>query len=210
MQAMMRWLLALMLLAVANPLFAQFDIVERTFDADESLISALKKGGFVLYFRHGATHHDQPDREHVNFDDCSTQRNLSRRGRSQVRSIGMAFDGLSIPVNKVYSSPFCRCTETAELAFGKYQIVNELAFDISSASLHSSGVKQVLRAMLATIPQGGNTIIISHTANLKEATGIWPKPEAVIVLFRPTAGGVVEYYGKVMPEYWQQLSHNQN
>ncbi len=210
MQAMMRWLSALMLLAAANPLFAQFDIVERTFDADENLISALKKGGFVLYFRHGATHHDQPDHEHVNFDDCSTQRNLSRQGRSQVRFIGKAFDGLGIPVNKVYSSPYCRCTETADLAFGEYQIVNELAFDISSSSQHSSRVKRVLRDMLATIPHNGNTIIISHTANLKEATGIWPQHEAVIVLFRPTGGGTVEYYGKVMPEDWYQLSNNQN
>jgi len=205
-----RLLLALVLLSAANPLLAQFDIVERTFDADENLISALRKGGFVLYLRHGVTERAQPDREHIDFDDCSTQRNLSEPGRDQVREIGVAFNSLGIPINKVFSSPFCRCMETAELAFGDYQVVDELGFSINATSQETVRMADVLRSMLSIKPQKGNTVLVSHTANLKEATGIWPKPEAVIELFRPTAENGVEYYGKLLPQDWHRLLRTLN
>jgi phosphohistidine phosphatase SixA len=52
-------------------------------------------------------------------NDCSVQRNLSQKGRKEVKLIGQAFHARSIPVAKVLSSRFCRTQETAKLAFGQ-------------------------------------------------------------------------------------------
>jgi hypothetical protein len=46
--------------------------------------------------------------------------------------------------------------------------------------------------------------MVSHTANLQEAVGIWPKPEGVAHVFKPTGDGNFSYVGMVMPEVWAQ------
>ena len=48
-------------------------------------------------------------------DDCSTQRNLDDRGRQQSRAIGQEFRQLNYSAPTVYSSPWCRCLDTARL-----------------------------------------------------------------------------------------------
>ena len=54
-----------------------------------------------------------------NFDinDCNTQRNLSNSGRKQAEKIGSFFKDNNISIDKVYSSEWCRCKETALIAF---------------------------------------------------------------------------------------------
>ena len=54
-------------------------------------------------------------------------------------------------------------------------------------------------------PNGTNTVIVSHTANLKEAVGIWPKPEGVIHVFKPRQDQSI-YVGKITPNAWKNLS----
>jgi hypothetical protein len=49
-------------------------------------------------------------------------------------------------------------------------------------------------------------VIISHTANLKEAAGIWPKPEGVAIVFRPRRDGSFEPIARVLPEDWPTLA----
>src|SRR5262245_65452158 len=87
--------------------------------APSAAIDALRKGGYVLYFRHAATDMSKNDAGMKSFDDCPTQRNLVDRGRDDARAIGAAIKTLGIPIGKVRASPYCRTVETAELAFGR-------------------------------------------------------------------------------------------
>ena len=92
-------------------------------DSTESLTgaalrAALQHGGYVLYFRHGATDFGQNDDRMTGYEDCAQQRNLTDRGRADARAIGAAIKRLHIPVTTVLASPFCRTRETAELVFG--------------------------------------------------------------------------------------------
>lgn len=84
----------------------------------EAAIAALKAGGAVVAFRHALAPgtFDPPE---FRLGDCSTQRNLSDEGRAQARRLGawMAARGLQ-PV-RVRSSPWCRCIDTAQAAFGR-------------------------------------------------------------------------------------------
>jgi hypothetical protein len=57
--------------------------------------------------------------------------------------------------------------------------------------------------MLATAPaKGSNAVIVSHTANLREAAGIWPKPEGVAYVFRPLPRGGFEAVARILPDEW--------
>ena len=199
-----RLLVALVLFVFVNPVFA-LDIVEREFENSDAVIAALRKGGLIIYLRHAATDHEQADKTNLDFNDCSTQRNLSAMGREQARDIGRAFKALGIAVTQVFSSPYCRCTETAELAFGDYKVIDQLGFSISATSHQTTRMSETLSRMLMSAPTHGNTVIVSHTANLKEAAGIWPKPEGVALMFRPIGNDVIEYYGKLEPKDWAGL-----
>ena len=83
---------------------------------DERLVSALRGGGYVIYFRHTVTDWAQDDELPVDLSDCATQRNLSDAGRTQASAIGEAFQRLDVPIGSVLSSPFCRTLDTARLA----------------------------------------------------------------------------------------------
>ena len=79
--------------------------------------SALRHGGLVLAFRHALApgNFDPPG---FKLGECSTQRNLSEDGRDQARRIGAWFGARKLQAARVRSSPWCRCMDTARLAFG--------------------------------------------------------------------------------------------
>ena len=79
-----------------------------------SLENALKTRGTVIMFRH-ALAPGFGDPSNFRVDDCNTQRNLDARGREQSKAIGSQFKRLGFSSDVVYSSPWCRCLETARL-----------------------------------------------------------------------------------------------
>lgn len=101
------WLLSPLALAVPVPAGA----------ADEAAIAALRRGGVVAAFRHARAPgtFDPPG---FRLDDCRTQRNLDDSGRAQARQLGAWFRAQGLQPRAVRSSPWCRCLETATLAFG--------------------------------------------------------------------------------------------
>lgn len=170
-------------------------------------LPSLRQGGYILYFRHALTRQEQEDRQPVTLGDCTTQRNLSEEGRRQAGGIGAALRALKIPIGKVLSSPFCRCVDTAQLAFGKAEISEDLYFAVGLAKAERSAKGAALRRLLAEPPAtGSNTVIVAHTANLDEATGYWPKPEGAAVLFRPDGAGGFRPIGRLPPEIWTEAA----
>src|SRR6185436_14229064 len=91
-----------------------------TREAPPGLLAKLRKGGYVIYIRHGHTPNSSDGATRV-IGDCSTQRNLNDQGREDAAQIGRAFTALKIPVGVVEASPYCRTMDTARLAFGRVQ-----------------------------------------------------------------------------------------
>ena len=88
-------------------------------DSKQTLINELQKGGKLIFIRHAyAPGGGDPDNFDIN--DCATQRNLSDAGRVQSQKIGNFFEENKIPIGKVYSSEWCRCKETAKIAFKNF------------------------------------------------------------------------------------------
>jgi phosphohistidine phosphatase SixA len=169
----------------------------------DAVLAELRKGGLVIYFRHGATNQATDGREADDLSDCATQRNLSPMGRQEAVLIGAAFKSLSIPVGTVSTSPFCRCKDTGQLAFGRFTVDNDLYFAINTDAPTTKRLSDALRLKLSTPPAAGaNSVIVAHTANLREAVGIWPKPEGVAYVFRPLKEGRYEILAKVLPRDW--------
>ncbi|WGD55240.1 histidine phosphatase family protein [Bradyrhizobium sp. CB1650] len=173
----------------------------------QTLVHALQSGGQVIYFRHAETDQSQSDSDRLNLANCATQRNLSDKGRAQARAISEAFSALGINVSKVLSSPYCRCVETAKLAFGRVTIVQDLEFAIAKNEAEAKRLGAVLRKLLETPPLSGtNNIVVAHSANLKEAAGIWPQPEGVAYIFQPRQNGGFTVVARVGPEEWSELA----
>lgn len=87
--------------------------------SDAALWERLKSGGHVVVARHAATLPGKGDPPQFKLGDCSTQRNLSEAGRADAGLVGAAFRQHAVPVGAVLSSRWCRCSDTAQLAFGR-------------------------------------------------------------------------------------------
>lgn len=175
-----------------------------TVQAEEALLSALREGGHVIYFRHARTDWSQSDQDRSRLDDCATQRNLSAEGREQSRAIGAAFTELGIPVGSVLASAYCRCTEMARLAFGEYQISEA----VTSVFLQDQTLRDertaALRELLNTPPEQSNTVLISHMANLSAARGV-TLAEGEAAIYRPDGNGGSELVARVRVDEWLTL-----
>ena len=94
-------------------------------DSKQNIINELINGGKLIFIRHA---YAPGSGDPVNFDikNCSSQRNLSNIGKIQSKEIGNFFTKNNILVDKVYSSEWCRCKETAKIAFHNYKIKKSL------------------------------------------------------------------------------------
>lgn len=178
-----------------------------------TLIDKLKDGGFVVYFRHEVTDKTKVDKRNIDIEEykrrkglekCKTQRNISEAGIKSAKHIFKVLKEKDIKISKVLSSPFCRCVDSAILITGQTpQISDYLYFSMKSNKKIRKESSDKLRALLSAAPdEGSNIFIFSHTSNLKEAVNIWPKPEGVAHVFKPTKNGQ-EYIGKILPSDWK-------
>lgn len=171
-----------------------------------ALVQALRGGGLVLYMRHGRTDLDTRDRDRSDLSRCEQQRQLSDEGRRESRAIGDALRRLGVPIGRVLASPYCRTLETARLAFGRVDSEAALTHSIDADAATARRRAEALQQLLSTPPAaGGNTVLAGHTGNLMDASGLWPAPEGVTLVFRPLGQGRYEFVARIPAERWSQL-----
>ena len=130
----------------------------------------LREGGNVVLIRHAQTIPGFGDPPGFRLNDCKSQRYLSEDGREQSRRIGERFRKERIPLGPVLSSEWCRCYETAQLAFGAY----ELWPPLNSFFENYSTRDQQTRAMaerLDSFTGEQNLILVTHQVNITALTG---------------------------------------
>src|SRR5882762_2619582 len=128
--------------------------------APAQLLAELRKGGYILYFRHAATDLSRNDERMRDYEDCANQRNLIDRGRSDARAAAAAIRRLGIPVERALASPFCRTVETAQLIFGRAEKMQEVRGGPSAPA--DAERYAALRRILATPIHAGNLAVVSH------------------------------------------------
>jgi phosphohistidine phosphatase SixA len=132
----------------------------------------LRKGGVVVVFRHA----DAPgtfDPPGFRLDDCSTQRNLGPQGREQAVRIGQWFAQRGLKPRAVRSSPWCRCKDTARLAFGEAQIWPALGSPVGlpadEAPRRATQWRQALQA--AARQPGSFEVWVTHQFVMSDLAG---------------------------------------
>jgi virginiamycin B lyase len=174
------------------------------------LADRLRRGGYVLAFRHAATDFSMTDSTR-DLNDCSRQRNLTAEGRRQARSIGREFRRLGIPVGRVLASPFCRTRETATLAFGR-AVPSRSLVSAEFFEGEPAGERQParLRHLLARSPRRAtNTILVSHNFAIDDATGqSLAEGEAVIVTPGGGSGRGFEVVARLKAGEWARLGRS--
>ena len=155
--------------------------------ADEALWARLEAGGQIVLLRHGATTPGVGDPPGFRLGDCPTQRNLNEAGREEARRIGAAFRARSIPVERVLSSQWCRCLETAELAFGRsepWEPLNSLVPDRARETERSQAFRR-----LAGEPRAGNVVLVTHGVNILAFVGVRPAMGEMVIVTSTGDGG---------------------
>ena len=183
----MRTLLAL-LLCVAAPLAC----------ADEALWQLLLKGGQVLMIRHATTVPGVGDPEGFRLDDCATQRNLSAQGRAEARRIRRALAERKVPVAQVLASPWCRCIETAELAFGKRPATWSALGNLFGRHEAANAQVAEMRNRVGAHRGRGNLVLVTHGSTTAALTGVSPA-QGEIVILTPLGGTQFRVAGRLAP-----------
>jgi phosphohistidine phosphatase SixA len=162
--------------------------------ADDALWARLREGGLVVMMRH-ATAPGVGDPPGFRLGDCATQRNLSDEGRAEARRIGETFRRNRVPIDEVRSSEWCRCRETAELAFGRHTAwpaINSFFADRSTEPQQTAAT----RALIGGWQGKGNLVLVTHQVNISAATGAFASPGEIVVL-RPAGAGRPEVVGRL-------------
>jgi broad specificity phosphatase PhoE len=180
----------------------------------QAVAAALRQGGHVIVFRHGATSRDMADTDPLNVDDpnnVSKQRQLSERGRQVARDINGALKTLQIPIGAVYTSKFFRAVETGRLISGKDVVTTA---DVSEGGqvvtpIENDRRAEAMRKLAATVPaKGTNTLVVTHKPNIMDAFGKdwFDVREGEASIFKPDGNGKFVLVGRVQATQWAELT----
>jgi phosphohistidine phosphatase SixA len=155
-------------------------------DGAEEAWAALAVGGHVALIRHGnAPPGHGGDPPGFRIEDCRTQRNLDERGREQARALGDLFRGRGVRVDRVVSSPWCRCLETARLlAVGPVESSWSLVPDLDRTR---PARLSELRRMVGAWRGPGTLVLVTHALTVQPLVGILPGQAETVVL-KPDPG----------------------
>ncbi|MCM2336048.1 MAG: histidine phosphatase family protein [Pseudomonas sp.] len=149
--------------------------------ADPALLALLQRGGHVVLMRHAQTEPGVGDPEGMVLADCATQRNLSEAGRAQAAAAGAALRAQQVPVERLISSPWCRCVETARLAFGRAPAISPALGNLFGRS-DPQGRQVAQMKALVERPAGGNRVLVSHGSTIQALTGVYLAPAEMLVV----------------------------
>ena len=150
-------------------------------DLNQNLINKLKDGGKLIFIRH-AYAPGNGDPINFNLNNCSTQRNLSDEGRKQAKLIGEFFTKNKVEIDNVLSSEWCRCKETAKIAFKNFS-TNSFLNSFYSSKYVKNKDKQIreLNGYIKNFGSKQNLILVTHYVLISEVLNYGPSSGEIVV-----------------------------
>jgi len=150
-------------------------------DLNKKLINQLEEGGKLIFIRH-AYAPGSGDPDNFNLNDCSTQRNLSKEGQRQAKYIGEFFRNNKVKIDKVLSSEWCRCKETAKIAFKNFS-TNSFLNSFYSFKFAKNKDKQVkaLKEYIKKFKSDKNLVLVTHYVLISEILNYGPSSGEIVV-----------------------------
>ena len=158
---------------------------------------ALQQPGHAALMRHAHAPGvaDDPDME---IDDCATQRALDAQGREQARAIGARLRAHGVDDRLVYTSRMCRAIDTAKLLEVGTVVGLPVLDSYFGDDEQGETIVAGLRTFLRTDPLTPPPILVTHTPNINEMSGVQPEQGGMVVV-RVTASGALETVGRIAP-----------
>jgi broad specificity phosphatase PhoE len=158
----------------------------------------LRQPGHVVFMRHS----DAPgsggygDPPGYRLDDCATQRNLSDEGRAHARRTGEAFRKHAVAFDRVLTSPWCRCKETARLAMGKEAEPFAPLSNLVGRGEHRDAQVKALKTYLAGLDGKTRVLFVTHGIVVNALTGV-SLASGEMVIVKPGPGGEPSVVGRL-------------
>ena len=148
----------------------------------KDLWAEAKEGDKIILIRH-ALAPGGGDPPGFKIDDCKTQRNLDKVGIEQSKAIGKLFKKNKIPVDKVLSSQWCRCKDTAKYAFGNFKEFS--ALNSTYTPPYDQNEKQQIKDLKSYVNKwrgkGGNLVLVTHYVLISEVLNYNPSSGEIVV-----------------------------
>ncbi len=130
--------------------------------SDDKILKSLKEGKKLVFIRH-AIAPGNGDPNNFDINDCSTQRNLNENGIEESKKIGLFFKNNKIKIDKVLSSQWCRCKDTAKYAFKNFETFDALNsfYDEKFAENETKQIKD-LKNYIKKWNSDKNLVLITH------------------------------------------------
>ena len=166
-------------------------------------LDALRAGGLVLYFRHPPTTRSGVDQ--IDWPR-ERQRLLSAEGQALARTVGVVFKRHQLQVGEVLASPFARCRDMAEIAFGRVEERRELLGLLSQGSGREQRIAYSLELLRRPVQGNKLRVIVGHSSNIRASAGV-DLSEGSAVIVRPGRGPAgFEVLGILEPAEWRALA----
>ncbi|MCX7152127.1 MAG: histidine phosphatase family protein [Proteobacteria bacterium] len=167
----------------------------------DAIADAARNGGVALLMRH-ATAPGTFDPDGFKIDDCPTQRNLSPAGREEARRIGAHLKARGLAPGEVLTSQWCRCRDTAMLAFGTARDWPALNSFISNREREAQQVAEILERLARMKPGDKPLALVTHQVIVTGVSGVYPESGEVVVVTAARQNGkvVVKVIGSIKPE----------
>tara|TARA_B110000027_G_C16027412_1_gene259212 strand:+ start:331 stop:894 length:564 start_codon:yes stop_codon:yes gene_type:complete len=141
-----------------------------------------QEGNKIILIRHAlAPGGGDPAGFKVN--DCKTQRNLNQAGIDQSKRIGELFKNNNVPIDKVLSSQWCRCKDTAKYAFKKFKEFSVLnsTFQSPYDKNEPEQLKDLKNYVKKWDGKGKNLILITHYSIITAITNAVPGSGEIVI-----------------------------
>jgi phosphohistidine phosphatase SixA len=183
------------------------------------LLEKLRRGGYVLYFRHFHTdhtkwHEDPIKSRHAEMTvadfraTCNQQRPLTGFGRRRAKDVGELIKAMKIPIGRVLASPYCRVVESAELLSGRtpddtpYELVHR------GGGLTYEMMARNVRPYLGEAPgPGTNTLIVAHRPQMDDIRFI---EEGECFVLEPLGDGRFNLVATIYDSDWFEAQHDED
>ena len=173
------------------------------------IAAALMRGGYVIYVRHGRTRYEQAEVERDNrksgvFDlaKCETQRQLSDFGRTELKFIGDQFRRARLPLDRTYTSRYCRAIESAAYFVNNAEPTQKLSNE-AEVGLNPDNKPRTLAFFAEKPTPGKNNFMMAHGGLFWEATGYVIQEAHTVVLDPDNLKTLV---ARIAPNDWPAIA----
>ena len=159
-----------------------FSIFTFNSHSSEQNWNLVKEGGKIILIRHSLAP-GGGDPAGFKINECKTQRNLNQTGVNQSKKIGRLFKKNKVPIDRVFSSQWCRCKDTAKYAFGDYEEFTALnsTFQPPFNSNEAKQLKELYSFIKEWDGKGKNLVLVTHYSIITAVTNAIPRSGEVII-----------------------------